>query len=312
MTRTARSGDAEVRPLSQRGMSVVRPAIAPDRGGPSSLVDVLDLETVEPTAFRAAARHGAWPRLFGGEVAAQAVVAAARTVTPDRILHSAHTYFLLPGDASLPVLYRVVVERDGGSYSSRSVAAYQEGRVIFTMTASFQRPRSGLSHQVPALDARAPEEVPEMAAMFADDSGTLRWAETITTRFPVEMRFPDGINGRRPGSPAPAERAWIRATEHLPADPVIHAAATMYFSDLLLLSSVVASHGAALDELIEGVATVNHTLWLHSVPRADEWFLYEVASDWAGGGRTLCRGRMLDREGLLFASTAQEGTIRIP
>jgi acyl-CoA thioesterase-2 len=275
------------------------------------LADVLDLEQLEPTLFRSTPQDGETVRIFGGEVAAQAVTAAAATVDADRQVHSIHTYYLLPGDTSQPVVYRVVPERDGGSFSNRSVTAVQDGRVIFTMNASFQVARPGLHHQVPRLDAPAPEAVSPPAVTFAGDPDTAAWLDGLMQRIPVDLRFPEKI-GRGP-SPhgSPAIRTWMRSAEPLEDHSLTHSAGIVYFSDLFMLSTALIPHGYRIDDAAIQFATVDHSVWMHAPCRADDWFMYEVESDWTGHGRALCRGRIFDRSGRLCASTVQEGTIRV-
>ena len=277
-----------------------------------SLSGILQLDQLEPTTFRADVRHGGAGRLFGGEVAAQAVMAATATVAPGRLLHSVHTYFLLPGDSSVPVIYFVRTERDGGTFSNRSVAAHQHGRVIFTMTASFQVPRHGVTHQVPSLRAPSPDVVPVPAVTFAQDKATTDWLDGLMSRIPVELRFPEDFErNAQPVRSQPFTRAWMRSAERLADDPSVQAAAVVYLSDLLMLSTALVPHGIAIDDPGVLFATVDHTVWFHAPCRADDWFMYEVESDWAGSGRALCRGRVFDQNGQLCATTMQEGAIRV-
>ncbi|MET0954088.1 MAG: acyl-CoA thioesterase domain-containing protein [Aeromicrobium sp.] len=275
------------------------------------LSDVLALEQLEPTLFRSRQHDGASIRIFGGEVAAQAVTAAAATVDADRHIHSAHTYYLLPGDTSQPVVYRVAVERDGGSFSNRSVTALQDGRVIFTMSASFQVVRSGLQHQVPTLEAPPPDTLPAPSVTFADDPGTTSWLEGLMQRIPVELRFPETIHAGDVRGGKPAIRTWMRSAERLADHRLIQSAGLVYLSDLFMLSTALRAHGHRIDDPAVQFATVDHSVWFHAPCRADDWFMYEIESDWTGHGRALCRGRIFDQAGRLCASTVQEGTFRV-
>lgn len=275
------------------------------------IADVLALEQLEPTLFRSRPQSGQSLRIFGGEVAAQAVMAAAATVDADRPIHSIHTYYLLPGDTSQAVVYRVSVERDGGSFSNRSVTALQDGQVIFTMSASFQTVRPGLQHQVPQLDAPAPENLAVPSVTFADDPGTMSWLEGLTQRIPVDLRFPEKIHRVDRQGGKPAIRAWMRLAEALEDDRPAQTAGLVYLSDLFMLSTALRAHDYRIDDPAIQFATVDHSVWFHAPCRADTWFMYEIESDWTGHGRAMCRGRIFDRAGRLCASTVQEGTFRI-
>lgn len=290
------------------------PRCASDSAGPISLDEILGLEKLDDLLFRSQSHSGTGPRLFGGQVAGQAVMAAGHTSPKDRTIHSAHTHFLLPGDASTPVLYHVDPVRDGGSFTTRRVEAVQHGKVIFHLTASFQKPELGISHQVPVLDAPGPDEIPPPEEQFRDDPEGLAWIRLLMSRNPVEFRFPD-IPGRisvlRGQASPPRQSAWIRSTASLPDDDLHHAGALMYISDLLLLSTALGPHGLTIQDPNLQFATIDHTVWFHSPCRADEWFLHDQESFWADSGRAVCRGSFFDQSGKLVATAIQEGLLRL-
>jgi acyl-CoA thioesterase-2 len=278
------------------------------------LQDILDLEQIEVHIFRGRVRPTMSTRTFGGEVAGQALIAAGRTVPGDRRVHSLHSYFLRPGDPTAPILYQVDPIRDGRSFTTRRTVGVQHGQAIFVLSASFQVPEEGFSHQIPQLDAPAPEALPEPEAMIADhDAASRQWYTELLARFPVEMRFPDEpprlaevIGEKRP----PRLRVWLRSAERLPDDPLLHVCAATYVSDLFLLASALPPHRVVIESPGLQVASLDHAVWFHAAFRADEWLFYDTEGLWAGGGRGLCRGFFFDRSGALVATAMQEGLIR--
>lgn len=253
-------------------------------------------------------------RIFGGQVAAQAVLAASLTAPEDRHVHSAQMTFLLPGDSSQPVDYNVTRVRDGASFAARQVDATQAGRTIFTMLASFQRKETGLSHQVPQPSASV-EAAPTLEEMFADLPGEQVWAETMAEALDAELRFPTPPARSYAGlgrTTAPEQRAWMRSRRPFPPDDErLEAAGLAYFSDMLLLSAVLGPHGRTLQDPDLQNATINHTVWFHHPLRVDEWFLYDQRSRWSGGARALCHGEIFNQDGRLCATTMQEGLLRV-
>ncbi|MFI1462016.1 acyl-CoA thioesterase [Nocardia carnea] len=278
-----------------------------------SVADRLTLERLGEYRFRGRTHDGPGQRSYGGEVAGQAVLAAGRTAPADRPIHSAQTNFLLPGDTTVPTEFVVEPVRDGGSFSTRRVEALQNDRVIFTMLASFHRPEEGLEHQVATLDAPGPEELPDIATAFAGFPEALKWTSFFLDALGIEARFPEPPARAQAmrGEVAPArQRVWLRTRAPLPDAPLEQAACLMYLSDLLLLSAATGPHGDELGDRDLQVATVNHSIWFHAPLRADDWFLHDQYGRWAGGGRGLAHGEILDRSGRLCATTMQEGLIR--
>ncbi|NKY54939.1 acyl-CoA thioesterase [Nocardia flavorosea] len=278
-----------------------------------SVADRLTLERLGDYRFRGRTHDGPARRSYGGEVAGQAVLAAGRTAPADRPIHSAQTYFLLPGDTTVPTEFVVEPVRDGGSFSTRQVEAIQNDRVTFTMLASFHRPEEGLEHQVATLDTPGPDELPDIATAFAGFPEALKWTSVFLDALGIEARFPEPPARAQAmrGEVAPArQRVWLRTRAPLPDTQLEQAACLMYLSDLLLLSAATGPHGEELGNRDLQVATVNHSLWFHAPLRADDWFLHDQYGRWAGGGRGLAHGEILDRSGRLCATTMQEGLIR--
>jgi acyl-CoA thioesterase-2 len=281
----------------------------------TTLEQILDLEEIDTRVFRGRSRKTDVARIFGGEVAGQALVAAGRTVPQDRRVHSLHAYFLRPGDPGAPILYQVDTIRDGRSFTTRRVVGTQRGEAVFHLSASFHIAEKGVSHQVPQLVAPAPEELPSAEESLANaDERTLAWFARIRDRLPLDWRFPEelprlaSVRGElRP----PRQRVWVRSAQPLSDDPLVHVCGATYASDMFLLSSALPPHGVVIDDPGSQVASLDHAVWFHAPFRADDWLLYEQEGTWAGGARALCRGSLFDRHGTLVASVVQEGLIRL-
>ena len=245
-------------------------------------------------------------------MAGQALVAAGRTVPDDRPVHSLHAYFLRPGDPSIPLLYRVDAIRDGRSFTTRRVVAIQHGKAIFTLAASFHRPEEGFTHQVAVLDAPSPEDLPRAEDVLVDDPETQHLLALLRDRFPVDIRFPERPpRAGRSGQEGLRQRAWVRSSAPLPDDPLVHACAATYVSDLFLLGTAVPPHDPAEGTTFVDLASLDHAVWFHAPFRADEWLLYEQEGVRASGGRALARGTLFDASGTHVASVTQEGLIRV-
>jgi acyl-CoA thioesterase II len=275
------------------------------------LLDLLDLEVLATDRFRGVSPPVGPMRVFGGQVAAQALVAAGRTVDPGRHVHSLHGYFVRPGDSTVPINYQVENIRDGGSFSVRRSVATQYNQTIFFMSASFHVLEEGLDHHVPApLEVPPPEAVPTMAerlARYPERSGI--WA--VVPR-PIDIRYVGEPGWVAPGErPAqPRQLVWMRLDGRLPDDPLLHACLLAYASDLTLLDSVLGTHGEVWGPGGFVGASLDHALWLHRPFRADDWFLYDCWSPSASGGRGLASGQIFGADGRLIASAVQEGLLR--
>ncbi len=277
------------------------------------LVQLLDLETIEVDIFRGRQPPESGQRVFGGQVAGQALVAAGRTVDPERVVHSLHAYFLRPGDPTVPIVYEVDRIRDGRSFTTRRVVAVQHGRPIFHMSASFQVAEDGLEHSVTRPDVPAPDDLPTLAEKlqpYLDEPDTA-W---VARPRPIDIRYvgdPPRV-AKETGNRDPHSQVWMRADGTLPDDPLLHVCLVAFASDMTLLDSTLRSHGRSWggDDVIG--ASIDHAMWFHRPLRADEWFLYSQASPWTGGGRGLATGQIFDAAGHLAVSVVQEGLIRVP
>jgi acyl-CoA thioesterase II len=255
--------------------------------------------------------HG---RVFGGQVLAQSVVAAGRTVDDlegaQRRIHSLHGYFLRPGDPSHPIRFAVERLRDGRSFSARRVHAIQNGKPIMSMITSFQTADKGLEHQDPMPDAPGPESLQTLAEDLAtiDDPHASIWSEDKA----IDARHLQGGIYIHPGRDLAAEQSvWLKAMGQMPDDPLVHAAVLAYCSDYFLLEPVLRRHGLAWSDGRLNVASLDHAMWFHRPGRADAWTLYTQSSPSASSGRGFATGRMFNAQGVLLASVAQEGMIRL-
>jgi acyl-CoA thioesterase-2 len=251
--------------------------------------------------------------VFGGQVASQALVAAARTTDADRVVHSLHAYFLRPGDTRVPIVYDVERTRDGRAFSTRRVVARQHGRSIFYMSASFHLAEDGLDHQDPMPAVAAPEDCPELGDVLARLTGRPR-AEWDREWAALDVRYAG--NSRAGGTlhsdahPALA-RVWLKAAGPVGPDPVLHAAVLAYASDLTLLSVALVPHGTYIGDPRLQPASLDHAMWFHRPLRADEWLLYDQVSPSASGGLGFATGRLFTVDGRLVATAVQEGLIRL-
>ena len=277
------------------------------------LMALLELEVIEDNLFRGRQPDTKLQRVFGGQVAAQALAAAEHTV-PDRyVVHSLHSYFLRPGDTQVPIVYDVDTLRDGRSFATRRVLARQHGRPIFALTGNFQIPEEGLEHQDPMPDVPAPEDSPRLAEVTPgsgrdSEEWQREWA-ALEIRHAGDSR--DG--GTIPtGDSAATQRLWIRVNGRLPDDRLSHTAAFTYASDMTLLAASLVPHGRYIASPDIQAASLDHSIWFHRSFRADEWWLYDQTSPSATGGRGLALARVFSSDGRLVANVAQEGLIRLP
>ncbi len=287
------------------------PATVAGQAAVDQLLDQLDLQSLGGTGFRGVSPAVGPQRVFGGQVAAQALVAAGRTVDQARRVHSLHGYFVRPGDSAVPITYAVENIRDGRSFSVRRSVAYQHGKPIFLMSASFHVAEEGLDHQTQApLGVPPPDEVPTMTDRLARYPERLGIWRVIPR--PIDVRYLEEPGWVAPGDrPAqPYQRAWMRVDGKLPDDPLLHACLIAYASDLTLLDSVLAAHGEVWGPGGFVGASLDHAMWFHRPFRADEWFLYDCWSPSAAGGRGLAAGRMFTTDGRHVVTAVQEGLLR--
>ncbi|WP_030685279.1 acyl-CoA thioesterase II [Streptomyces globisporus] len=291
------------------------------------LLDLLDLERIERDIFRGQSRSALVPRVFGGQVAAQALVAAGRTVPADRspssrlrssgggpIAHSLHAYFLRPGDPGAPIVYTVDRIRDGRSFTTRRVVAVQHGQPIFHLSASFQTYEEGLDHQVEMPPAPDPESLPTPAEMLPRHLPREVADRLIEARAAVDLRYAETPPWGTVGQPRePRSQVWFRTNGKLADDPLLHVVLATYVSDMTLLDSVLLAHGRggwAVGDVVG--ASLDHAMWFHRPFRADEWLLYDQESPTASGGRGLGQARIYTQDGRLAISVIQEGVVRVP
>lgn len=275
------------------------------------LVTLLDVRRLDVDRFEGFSPADARKRVFGGQVVAQALVAACRTVE-DRAPHSLHAYFLLPGDPVVPIIYEVERLRDGRSFTTRRVVARQNGQAIFATSVSFHAAESGFDHQAPAPDLPDPDALAAIGRLEASASALLPAGVRayLERARPIELR--PATPERYSGKPGAARFAvWFRTVGPLPDDPLMHQAVLAYASDMTLLDTSLAPHGRSVFEPEIMAASLDHALWLHRPFRADDWLLYSQDSPSASGALGFSRGLIHDRQGRLVASVAQEGLIRL-
>ena len=273
------------------------------------LIELLDLEDIEVNVFRGVSPQVEAQRVFGGQVAGQALVAAARTVEKDRSVHSLHAYFLRPGDPTVPILYEVDRLRDGRSFTTRRVVAIQHGRPIFNLSASFHVHEQGLDHQIPMDPDVAPaDSLPDFATRWAP------WRDVLGEYYerprPIDSRYVDWSPPDRAEPLPPHQRIWIRADGRLPDDPVLHQCVVTDASDMTLLDTALLPHGGTYRSAHIQMASLDHAMWFHRPFRADEWLLYVQDTPSASDGRGIARGLFFTERGELAVSVVQEGLIR--
>ncbi len=278
------------------------------------LLSILDLEQLEHNLFRGRSPESDWQRVFGGQTIAQALVAAQRTVEPDRHVHSLHGYFMRPGDTKLPIVYEVDRIRDGGSFTTRRVVAIQHGHAIFSLEASFQHDEEGLEHQVPM-----PLDVPEPDSLMSQRELIGRFGENVPEGIrrywerprPVEMKPVMLKHYTSREKLEPKQNIWIRTSGPVPADRALQSAVLAYLSDMTLLDTSTFAHGRAVFDRDIQAASLDHAMWFHRPNALDDWILYTQDSPSTQGARGFTRGALFARDGTLIASVAQEGLIRL-
>jgi acyl-CoA thioesterase-2 len=277
------------------------------------LLSILDLEKLEHNLYRGRSPKVNWQRVFGGQVIGQALVAAQRTVDPDRHIHSLHAYFMRPGDTTVPIIYQVERLRDGGSFTTRRVTAIQHGHAIFSLESSFQIDEKGLEHQIP-MPRNVPrpenlktqrqlldhaENVPDVVRRFWARERPLEIRPVTLEHYTSRKKLP------------PEQNIWIRTTGPVPADRAIQCAVLSYLSDMTLLDTATFPHGRAVFDPDLQVASLDHAMWFHRPHPLDGWLLYTQDTPSSSGSRGFTRGSLYGEDGTLIASVVQEGLIRL-
>ena len=275
------------------------------------LLALLELEVLEVNLFRGVSPREDRQRVFGGQVAAQALVAAGRTVDPDRKVHSLHSYFLRPGDPSIPIVYEVDRIRDGKSFATRRVIAIQHGRAIFNLAASFQVEEPGPDHTMAMPEVPDPEELPtwqERVAPYISglDPGMVEWHSRDR---PIDVRPVEELHWLEPSPRPPTQNVWMQANGALPDSPLLHACVVAYSSDLTLLDTATMPHAVGRGGGLM-LASLDHAMWFHRPFRADDWLLYHQVSPSAFGARGLVLAHVFRSDGELAVTVMQEGLLR--
>jgi acyl-CoA thioesterase II len=278
----------------------------------AGLTTLLEVETIDTDLYRGLRKPGGRGRVFGGQVIAQALQSAVQTVEPDRIAHSLHAYFMRAGNEDFPIIFRVVRDFDGGSFSTRRVIATQQGLPILNMALSFHRKEPGPHHQEPMPDVPRPEDLPtdmEVRAKYLDQIPEKVRPVFLQPR-PIEFRPCEDRPWMSREKLPPMQRSWFRTVAPLGEDANLHRAVLAYASDMQLLGTCTLPHGLSWVRGELMTASLDHAVWIHDTFRADEWLLYCTDSPWAGGARGMNRGLIYTQDGRLVASVAQEGLIR--
>ena len=276
------------------------------------LLNLLDLEPIEVNLFRGQSRDIGGRSVFGGQVLGQALVAAGRTVE-GRTAHSLHAYFLRPGDMEAPIVYDVDRIRDGKSFTTRRVVAIQHGRPIFNLAASYQIDEDGVEHQATMPQVPGPEGLANEQALREQVAHRVpaKLRDKFTRERPIEIRPVDPPDIFEPEKSEPVQYAWIRAAGTIPDELSLHQCMLAYASDFNLLGTALRPHQLSfMQPQLQG-ASLDHTMWFHRPFRMDDWLLYSMDSPSASGARGFNRGSIYTRDGVLVASVAQEGLIRV-
>ena len=286
----------------------------PDHAGSvGRLITLLDVERLEDDLYRGQSTNAGWQRVYGGQIVAQALMAASKTVDEARLCHSLHSYFIRPGDPAHPVVYRVERDRDGQSFTTRRVVAIQKGRPIFNMAASFQGQEPGLAHGFPAPDVTPPEGLrsdAEWAEINADRTPEPFRTLWTTRERPIEFRSVDYVDPFAPVAMPPRARHWCRAAAPFSVSESVARALFAYASDMTMLDTCLLPHAVAWSDPRLQVASLDHAIWFNATPDLNDWLLMDQDSPSAAGGRGLNRGIVYSRAGAVVANVMQEGLIR--
>jgi acyl-CoA thioesterase-2 len=273
----------------------------------SALIDNLDVEKIEMNLFRGQTLDRARDNVYGGQILAQAINAAGRTVARPLMLHSLHAYFLREGDAEAPVIFEVDRIRDGRTFTTRRVVAIQHGRAIFNVSLSYHVPEEhAVSHANTMPEVEGPEKLINDEVLYSELADN-----TVVKAWPFEYRQVDPINPKKPEKKNAKAYAWFKSNGELADDQALHQELLAYATDYLLLQTILRPHGEVFWSDKLQLASLDYSLWLHRPIKVDEWLLYEMESTVAFGARGFCRGSVYNQQGELVASTSQEGLIRM-
>jgi acyl-CoA thioesterase-2 len=278
----------------------------------SELLDLLNLEQIEENLFRGYSKTVGSSNVFGGQVLAQALSAAINTVPEDRHVHSLHSYFILPGNLDIPIIFQVDRIRDGGSFTTRRVKAIQQGREIFLMSASFQSDEIGFDHQIAMPKVQEPEQLvswKDLAKHFGEFLPQNMY-DFLNLDRPIEFRPVELYNPAVPEKREPFRHIWMKSIGEMPENPKFHPLVLAYASDYNLLTSALLPHGKEGSIPKLQLASLDHAMWFHRPFRMDDWLLYAIDSPSASNSRGFTRGNIFTRDGKLVASVAQEGLMR--
>ncbi|MFZ4689534.1 MAG: acyl-CoA thioesterase [Polymorphobacter sp.] len=277
------------------------------------LLALLDVEPLGDDRFRGQSTNAGWMRVYGGQVVAQALMAASKTVDDSRLCHSLHSYFIRPGDPAEPIVYRVERDRDGASFTTRRIVALQKGRPIFNMAASFQTVEAGLAHAFAMPDAPAPETLQneaEWAALNADKAPEPHRTLMKNRDRPIEFRACEDHDSFNPVAAPPRARHWCRAAAPVDIPPPVARALFAYASDMTMLDTALLPHAIAWTDPALQVASLDHAIWFNTTPDMNDWLLFDQDAPVSGGGRGLNRGLVYGRNGEFVATVMQEGLMR--
>ena len=278
---------------------------------PATLIDALQVEQLDRYLFRGLTPKPSMPRIFGGQVLAQAMNAGARTMTALRHLHSFHAYFLRPGDPDKQIIFEVDPIRDGGSFNTRRVVAKQDGVAIYNCALSFMAPCEGYAHQEPMPATVQPE------ALETDEAFGIRMEAKYPGQFERRSHFPEWdirrVNNPDPIAPEtlpPLRETWFRFKPPVDGDPLISKTLLAYASDIGLMAAAFHPHAITLNNNRVQSASLDHGMWFHEPCNINDWIYYRAESHWAGHGRGLNIGKLYQRDGTLVATAVQEGLMR--
>lgn len=282
----------------------------------ANLTELLHLEQCDTQRYQGISWDLGFRALYGGQVLSQAIMAAYQTVAPDRLLHSLHSYFLLPGDANQSVIYDVENLRDGGSFSTRRVRAIQNDKTLFFMTASFQMEELGLFHQYCKMtDTQKPQNLPSDIEFYEENPQMVpkKMRAAMPYHKTIDIRTIGGVKDFAPIKNDAARQLWLKSGLELPTDDIaIHQAALAYASDYHFLGTSLKAHGISIQDPQLRIATIDHAMWFHQKVNFNEWLMYDITSPFSGNGRALVLGKMYDQQGKLMVSCNQEGVVRHP